>query len=143
MLNRCKYVTNDRPGSSFLVRNYWRGLHRRCTQHWWNPGKRPGLYYPTIICFTSELLLTSSQTWWNFFSLPENPREDGDGRPVSLTLSHVKRGAIKNFQVQAPPFWCNAVADSQDVLYQGMVCNATNTNPGESPSITGIVRHNC
>ncbi|KAF8581109.1 glycoside hydrolase family 28 protein [Ramaria rubella] len=70
----------------------------------------------------------NGQPWWDFF-LTDEPRDDGDGRPVALTLSHVARGAIMNFKIDSPPFWCNAVADSQDVVYQGMTCNATNTNP--------------
>jgi hypothetical protein len=67
------------------------------------------------------------QTWWDFFT--NRTREDGDGRPLSLTLFNVTRGTISNFQIIAPPFWCNAVAQSQDVVYNGMICNATNTNP--------------
>jgi len=70
-----------------------------------------------------------NQPWWDLFTTI--PREDGDGRPVSLTLSNVTRGAVMNFKIDSPPFWCNAVADSQDVVYQGITCNATNTNPGQ------------
>jgi len=53
----------------------------------------------------------------------------GDGRPVSLTLYRVTRGTIANFRIEGQPFWCNAIAESEDVIYDGMYCNATNTNP--------------
>lgn len=69
----------------------------------------------------------NGQPWWDFFT--NHTREDGDGRPVSLTLSNVTRGVVTNFKIDAPPFWCNAVADSEDVVYKGITCNATNTNP--------------
>ncbi|KAI0315859.1 pectin lyase-like protein [Amylostereum chailletii] len=69
----------------------------------------------------------NGQTWWNFYS--NRTREDGDGRPISLTLSNVTQGNILNFHIIAPPFWCNIVADSEDVIYRGMLCNATNSNP--------------
>lgn len=69
----------------------------------------------------------NGQPWWEYFT--NHTREDGDGRPVSLTLSNVTRGTISNFKINSPPFWCNAVADSVDVTYDGMTCNATNVNP--------------
>jgi galacturan 1,4-alpha-galacturonidase len=70
---------------------------------------------------------SAAQTWWNYFAT--RTRADGDGRPIALTLSHARRAAVRNFRVNAPPFWCNTVADSAGVVYDGMVCNATNTNP--------------
>ncbi|KAI0773033.1 pectin lyase-like protein [Trametes elegans] len=69
----------------------------------------------------------NGQTWWSYYG--NRTREDGDGRPVSLTLSHVSRSVVKNFRIEAQPFWCNAVADSSEVVYDGMYCNATNQNP--------------
>ncbi|KAF8495592.1 pectin lyase-like protein [Gautieria morchelliformis] len=80
----------------------------------------------------------NGQPWWEFFT--NHTREDGDGRPVSLTLSNVTRGTVNNFKVDSPPFWCNAVANSQDVVYKGMTCNSTNTNPGKHivPNTDGI-----
>ncbi|KAL7278358.1 hypothetical protein ACG7TL_008334 [Trametes sanguinea] len=69
----------------------------------------------------------NGQTWWSFYG--NRSRSDGDGRPVSLTLSNVTRGVIKDFRIEAQPFWCNAVADSKDVVYDGMYCNATNQDP--------------
>ncbi|KAJ3716650.1 pectin lyase-like protein [Lentinula raphanica] len=69
----------------------------------------------------------NGQTWWNFFS--NRTREDGDGRPIALTLYNATRGIIRNFRIESQPFWCNCVAESEDVLYDGMLCNATNTNP--------------
>ncbi|EIM87376.1 pectin lyase-like protein [Stereum hirsutum FP-91666 SS1] len=69
----------------------------------------------------------NGQPWWSFFA--NRTRDDGDGRPVALTLSNVTHGRISNFQIQAQPFWCNAVADSVDVVYDGMLCNATNSDP--------------
>ncbi|KAJ6624704.1 hypothetical protein B0H10DRAFT_715538 [Mycena sp. CBHHK59/15] len=32
--------------------------------------------------------------------------------------------AIRDFAIPAQPFWCNAVADSRAVVYDGMRCNA-------------------
>ncbi|KAJ3781190.1 pectin lyase fold/virulence factor [Lentinula aff. detonsa] len=69
----------------------------------------------------------NGQIWWDFFS--NRTREDGDGRPVALTLFNVTRGTVRNFLIESQPFWCNCVAESEDVLYDGMLCNATNTNP--------------
>jgi hypothetical protein len=68
------------------------------------------------------------QIWWNYFSMPNITREDGDGRPIALTVFNATRGNVSNFNIIAPPFWCNAVAESEDIVYDGMVCNATNTN---------------
>ncbi|KAJ7321866.1 pectin lyase fold/virulence factor [Mycena albidolilacea] len=69
----------------------------------------------------------NGQPWWNFFTT--TPRADGDGRPISLTLFQAVRGVIRNFAIQAPPFWCNCIAESQSVVYDGMLCNASNTDP--------------
>ncbi|KAI0029681.1 pectin lyase-like protein [Vararia minispora EC-137] len=69
----------------------------------------------------------NGQTWWNFFT--NVTREDGDGRPIGLTLWGATNGTIRNFQIISPPFWCNCVSESQDVVYDGMICNATNMNP--------------
>ncbi|KAI9567789.1 pectin lyase fold/virulence factor [Boletus coccyginus] len=52
----------------------------------------------------------------------------GDGRPLSLTLYQLTRGHVQNFRVESLPFWCNAVAESTDVVHNGMSCNSTNTN---------------
>lgn len=83
----------------------------------------------TINGFGSGGLEGNGQAWWDLFTTPEFPREDGDGRPVSLTLYRVNGGSVLNFKINSPPFWCNAVAESKDVLYQGITCNATNVNP--------------
>lgn len=69
----------------------------------------------------------NGQPWWSYYA--NRTREDGDGRPIALTLSNVTHGRISNFRVISPPFWCNAVANSEDVIYDGMNCNATNTDP--------------
>ncbi|CAL1709758.1 unnamed protein product [Somion occarium] len=69
----------------------------------------------------------NGQTWWSFYG--NRSRSDGDGRPISFTLSNVTRGIVKNFRIKSPPFWCNTVAQSKDVVYDGMYCNATNTDP--------------
>lgn len=69
----------------------------------------------------------NGQPWWNYYTTV--PRLDGDGRPLALTLYQVERGLIKDFRIENQPFWCNAVAESKDVIYDGMMCNATNTNP--------------
>jgi polygalacturonase len=66
------------------------------------------------------------QTWWTYFA--NRTRADGDGRPIALTLSHARNAVVRALRIHAQPFWCNTVADSADVLYDGMACNATNTN---------------
>ena len=71
-------------------------------------------------------IVGNGQHWWSWYG--NATRLDGDGRPVSLTLSHVARGTVRNFRVDGPPFWCNAVADSSDVLYEGMTCVAENAD---------------
>ncbi|KAH8101698.1 pectin lyase-like protein [Cristinia sonorae] len=69
----------------------------------------------------------NGQTWWSYYG--NRSRSDGDGRPIALTLSHVNRGTVRNFRVESQPFWCNTVADSKNVVYDGMYCNATNQDP--------------
>ncbi|KAJ7224760.1 pectin lyase fold/virulence factor [Mycena rebaudengoi] len=69
----------------------------------------------------------NGQNWWNYFT--SHAKADGDGRPISLTLHRVSRGLIRNFAIESPPFWCNTVAESQGVVYDGMRCNASNANP--------------
>ena len=56
-------------------------------------------------------------------------KENGDGRPISFTLSNVTRGVVQDFRIVSPPFWANAVVDSSDVVYDGMYVNASNANP--------------
>lgn len=72
-------------------------------------------------------IMGNGRTWWSFYG--NRSRSDGDGRPIALTLSNVTRGTVKNFRIESQPFWCNTVADSVDVVYDGMYCNATNENP--------------
>lgn len=72
-------------------------------------------------------IIGNGQYWWDWYGT--SSRLGGDGRPVSLTLWHVLRGTIANFRIEGQPFWCNALSESQDVVYDGMYCNATNTNP--------------
>ncbi|KZV72671.1 glycoside hydrolase family 28 protein [Peniophora sp. CONT] len=69
----------------------------------------------------------NGQPWWNHFAV--NPRHDGDGRPIALTVYRATNGTVKDFLIQSQPFWCNTVAESDGVVYDGMLCNATNTNP--------------
>ena len=69
----------------------------------------------------------NGQPWWNHFATV--PRHDGDGRPIALTLYRVHNGTVKDFTIQSQPFWCNTVTESDGVVYDGMLCNATNTNP--------------
>ncbi|PAV15089.1 pectin lyase [Pyrrhoderma noxium] len=69
----------------------------------------------------------NGQTWWETFTT--RPREDGDGRPLALTIFQAYHAVVRNFKIISQPFWCNAVANSFDVVYDGMLCNATNTNP--------------
>jgi len=69
----------------------------------------------------------NGQTWWSFYG--NKSRSDGDGRPIAFTLSNVTNGVVRNFRIESQPFWCNTVADSKNVVYDGMYCNATNTDP--------------
>ncbi|KAF7317135.1 hypothetical protein HMN09_00448200 [Mycena chlorophos] len=69
----------------------------------------------------------NGQPWWNFYTTV--PRLDGDGRPIALTVYKATRGVIRDFTIDSQPFWCNCVAESKDIVYDGMKCNATNTNP--------------
>ncbi|KAI5116611.1 hypothetical protein M0805_004830 [Coniferiporia weirii] len=69
----------------------------------------------------------NGQPWWDYYTTV--PRLDGDGRPLSLTLYQATHGEIRDFSIKDQPFWCNAVAESSNILYDGMTCNATNTNP--------------
>ncbi|KAI0672245.1 pectin lyase-like protein [Trametes maxima] len=71
-------------------------------------------------------IVGNGQRWWSWYG--NGTHLDGDGRPVALSLSHVARATVRDFRVEAPPFWCNAVADARDVLYDGMRCNATNAD---------------
>ncbi|KAF9813404.1 hypothetical protein IEO21_05638 [Rhodonia placenta] len=72
-------------------------------------------------------IIGNGQYWWNWYGTAS--RLDGDGRPVALTLYRASQGTIANFRIEGQPFWCNAIAESHDVMYDGMYCNATNTNP--------------
>ena len=83
--------------------------------------------YALTIQFNALELL---QPWWEYYT--NHTREDGDGRPLSLTVFNATRGQIKDIRIDSPPFWCNAVANSIDITYDGMICNATNTNPAFS-----------
>ncbi|EIW77480.1 hypothetical protein CONPUDRAFT_180601 [Coniophora puteana RWD-64-598 SS2] len=69
----------------------------------------------------------NGQPWWEYYTTV--PRLGGDGRPLALTVYQAARGTISNFRIEAPPFWCNCIAESSDIVYDGMLCNATNTNP--------------
>ncbi|KAJ7093168.1 pectin lyase fold/virulence factor [Mycena epipterygia] len=69
----------------------------------------------------------NGQAWWEYFTT--HTKADGDGRPISLTLYRAQRGIIRNFTIEAQPFWCNCIAESRSVVYDGMLCNASNANP--------------
>ncbi|KDQ32698.1 glycoside hydrolase family 28 protein, partial [Pleurotus ostreatus PC15] len=69
----------------------------------------------------------NGQPWWSFFAT--RTRADGDGRPISFTLWRTTNALVKDFHIQAQPFWCNTVAESQGVIYDGMKCNASNSDP--------------
>ncbi|RPD53866.1 pectin lyase-like protein [Lentinus tigrinus ALCF2SS1-7] len=69
----------------------------------------------------------NGQPWWSHFHTVT--REDGDGRPIAFTLKNVTRALVKDFRIESQPFWCNTVADSSEVVYDGMYCNATNQDP--------------
>ncbi|KAH9947868.1 pectin lyase fold/virulence factor [Amylocystis lapponica] len=72
-------------------------------------------------------IIGNGQYWWSWYG--NATRDDGDGRPVALSLSKVERAKIANFRIDHPPFWCNAVADSKDVVYDGMWANSSNSDP--------------
>ncbi|GJE86365.1 glycoside hydrolase family 28 protein [Phanerochaete sordida] len=74
-------------------------------------------------------IMGNGQAWWSYYSANNITREDGDGRPIAFTLYQVTDGAVKNFRIEQQPFWCNTVAESRGVLYDGMLCNATNEDP--------------
>ncbi|KAF9521779.1 pectin lyase-like protein [Crepidotus variabilis] len=69
----------------------------------------------------------NGQKWWSYFA--NRTRQDGDGRPVALSLVNVTGGVVRNFRIESPPFWANAVSQSSNVTYDGMLTNATNTDP--------------
>ncbi|PPQ77955.1 hypothetical protein CVT25_015430 [Psilocybe cyanescens] len=69
----------------------------------------------------------NGQPWWSFFAT--RTREDGDGRPISLTVFKATRATIKNFRIESPPFWSSAIVQSTDVVVDGMFINATNQDP--------------
>ncbi|KAL1664778.1 pectin lyase fold/virulence factor [Schizophyllum commune] len=95
----------------------------------------------TVNAHNTGGILGNGQTWWSYFA--NRTREDGDGRPISFTLWQTSNATIRDFTVDSPPFWCNTVAESEYVLYDGMKCNATNQDPawaGENivPNTDGI-----
>ncbi|KAJ7056699.1 pectin lyase-like protein [Mycena amicta] len=69
----------------------------------------------------------NGQPWWTHFTTV--PRLDGDGRPIALTVFQATRALVKDFRIEAQPFWCNAVAESSGVVYDGMICDARNADP--------------
>jgi len=81
----------------------------------------------TVDAHNTGGIIGNGQYWWDWYGTAS--RLDGDGRPVALTVYQATRGTIANFRIEGQPFWCNAIAESQDVVYDGMYCNATNTNP--------------
>lgn len=81
----------------------------------------------TIDAHNTGGIAGNGQTWWSFYG--NRSRSDGDGRPIAFTVFNVTRGTVRDFRIEEQPFWCNTVAESRDVVYDGMVCNATNTDP--------------
>ncbi|KAH9926341.1 pectin lyase fold/virulence factor [Amylocystis lapponica] len=69
----------------------------------------------------------NGQHWWSYYG--NRTRYDGDGRPIALTLYRAARATVAGFRIVAQPFWCNTVAESTDIVYDGMYCNATNNDP--------------
>jgi len=69
----------------------------------------------------------NGQAWWSYFAT--RTREDGDGRPISLTVGNATGGTIRNFRIESPPFWSSAVAQSTNIVMDGMYINATNEDP--------------
>lgn len=71
-------------------------------------------------------IVGNGQHWWSWYG--NATRLDGDGRPVSFTLSHVEGAAVRNLRVDGPPFWCSAVANSKDVTLDGVTCVSENAD---------------
>lgn len=111
-------------GSGFVVRSNWERLHRRRTFARWNQRQWAGRCRRNARMCTARLTCIM-QSWWAY----HQSHMTTEGRPISLTLSNVTRGIVRNFRVEAPPSWCNTIAQSKDVLYDGMYCNATNQDP--------------
>ncbi|KAF9045506.1 pectin lyase fold/virulence factor [Panaeolus papilionaceus] len=80
-----------------------------------------------IDAFNTGGIQGNGQPWWSYVAT--HGKADGDGRPIALTLWKVSRGIVKNFRIESPPFWANTVAESSDVIYDGMFVNATNQDP--------------
>ncbi|CDO68598.1 hypothetical protein BN946_scf184996.g29 [Trametes cinnabarina] len=80
----------------------------------------------TIDAHRTGGIVGNGQHWWSWYG--NATRLDGDGRPVALSLVNVTRGTVRDFTVDSPPFWCNAVADARDVVYDGMRCIAQNAD---------------
>ncbi|KAH9926356.1 pectin lyase fold/virulence factor [Amylocystis lapponica] len=70
----------------------------------------------------------NGQPWWSYYGNGTG-RAGGDGRPVGLTIYRASRATVAHFRIEAQPFWCNAIAESEDFVYDGMYCNATNQDP--------------
>lgn len=77
---------------------------------------------------TKTTLFFFLQPWWIYFTT--HAKADGDGRPIALTLSNATNGRIRDFAIRRPPFWANTIANSRDVVYEGMYVNATNEAAG-------------
>ncbi|ESK92247.1 glycoside hydrolase family 28 protein [Moniliophthora roreri MCA 2997] len=69
----------------------------------------------------------NGQIWWSYFA--NRTRQDGDGRPISFTINNATNGIVRDFRIEAQPFWCNTVSHSKNITYDGMLCNATNQDP--------------
>ncbi|PPR03372.1 hypothetical protein CVT24_012497 [Panaeolus cyanescens] len=80
-----------------------------------------------IDAFNTGGIQGNGQPWWSYIAT--HGKADGDGRPIALTLWKVARAKVRNFRIESPPFWANTVAESSDVLYDGMFVNATNQDP--------------
>lgn len=81
----------------------------------------------TVDAHNTGGIIGNGQYWWSWYG--NGTRIDGDGRPVALTVYRAARATIAGFRIEGQPFWCNAIAESQDVVYDGMYCNATNADP--------------
>ncbi|ESK92263.1 glycoside hydrolase family 28 protein [Moniliophthora roreri MCA 2997] len=69
----------------------------------------------------------NGQVWWTYFA--NRTRQNGDGRPISFTINNATNGIVRDFRIEAQPFWCNTVSHSKNITYDGMLCNATNQDP--------------
>ncbi|KAJ9101900.1 hypothetical protein QFC21_003240 [Naganishia friedmannii] len=73
----------------------------------------------------------SGQVFWSYYFNPANniTKNDGDGRPIAFTIQHASNVVVKDFHIWEPILWSSLIDASYNVTLDGMVINATNTDP--------------